>query len=357
MTALAPSSATAETVAAARLLLTQMGISAADLVTPDTRMPTFEEVIPQVRARLSEGTLRTYNTHFEHLLAHWAQRRLDEPTKADFEEMAARIQANTRVNRASRGGTSAVEHFISATRCIYRYAEDTGWIRPVDNPARRLTMPTRQPSHRYAIPSNQLSEIWTVAATTGNDPDLDALILRLHIETACRRGGALALRPHDLDPDQCLVYLREKDGTDRWQPVSPTLMRHLLEHSAERHSPRSEQLLRYRNGRPITSRRFDHIWKRIGQTLPWVATQGVSMHWLRHTTLTWAERTFSYAVAQKYAGHQSKNNGTTATYVKAHITEVAAAVAVLTGEAHPLVPAYGTPNRPHDEPATEGTLS
>ncbi|MGY1981881.1 hypothetical protein [Nocardia gipuzkoensis] len=69
-------------------------------------------------------------------------------------------------------------------------------------------MPTRQPSHRYAIPSNQLSEIWTVAATTGNDPDLDALILRLHIETACRRGGALALRPHDLDPDQCLVYLR-----------------------------------------------------------------------------------------------------------------------------------------------------
>ncbi|MGY2033639.1 site-specific integrase, partial [Nocardia gipuzkoensis] len=78
-------------------------------------------------------------------------------------------------------------------------------------------MPTRQPSHRYAIPSGQLAEIWTVAATIGNDndPDLDALILRLYIETACRRGGALALCPHDLDPDQCLVYLREKDGTDR----------------------------------------------------------------------------------------------------------------------------------------------
>lgn len=179
--------------------------------------------------------------------------------------MAAGIQANTRVNLASLDGTSAVGHFISATRCIYRYAVDTGWIRPVDNPARQLTMPTRQPSPRYAIPANQLSEIWTVAATTGNDADLDALILRLHIETACRRGGALALRPHDLDPDQCLIYLREKDGTDRWQPVSPTLMRHLLEHAAERHSPRSGQLLRYRNGRPITSRRFDHIWQRIGQ--------------------------------------------------------------------------------------------
>jgi hypothetical protein len=37
----------------------------------------------------------------------------------------------------------------------------------------------------------------------GDDPALDALILRLHIETACGRGGALALRPIDLDPDQC----------------------------------------------------------------------------------------------------------------------------------------------------------
>ena len=29
--------------------------------------------------------------------------------------------------------------------------------------------------------------------TTGDDPELDTL-LRLHTETACRRGGALALR-------------------------------------------------------------------------------------------------------------------------------------------------------------------
>ncbi|WP_297618758.1 hypothetical protein [Nocardia sp.] len=56
-------------------------------------------------------------------------------------------------------------------------------------------------------------------------------MLRLHIETACRRGGAPALRPHDLDEDQCLVLLREKGQTERWQPISPTLMRHLLAHA------------------------------------------------------------------------------------------------------------------------------
>ena len=48
---------------------------------------------------------------------------------------------------------------------------------------------------------------------------LDSLILRLHTETACRRGGALALRPADLDPDQCLILLHEKGETVRWQPV------------------------------------------------------------------------------------------------------------------------------------------
>ena len=40
--------------------------------------------------------------------------------------------------------------------------------------------------------------------------------------------------------------------------------------------------LRYADGRPITSRRYDHLWCRIGRHLPWVATQGISTHWIRH---------------------------------------------------------------------------
>jgi integrase/recombinase XerC len=70
----------------------------------------------------------------------------------------------------------------------------------------------------------------------GDDPKLDTLLLRLHTETACRRGGALALRPQDLDPEQCLILLREKGETIRWQPVSPTLMAALLGHAGEHHA-------------------------------------------------------------------------------------------------------------------------
>jgi integrase/recombinase XerC len=201
-----------------------------------------------------------------------------------------------------------------------------------------VAKPRRLPSTRRAVPDARLAEINHVAATTGNDPALDALLLRLHTETACRRGGALALRPADLDPDQCLIRLREKGETVRWQPVSPTLMAHLQQHAQHCHAPRNGQLLRYTDGRPVTSRRYDHLWVRLGKHLPWVATQQVSTHWLRHTTLTWVERNFGYATARAYAGHTDNGNaGTTATYVRASLPEVAAALTALTGEPHPLV--------------------
>ncbi len=126
----------------------------------------------------------------------------------------------------------------------------------------------------------------------------------------------------------------------RWQPVSPTLMTHLRQHAQHRHAPRDGQLLRYRAGQPITRRRYDYLWRRIGSHLPWVATQQVSTHWIRHTTLTWVERNFGYAVAHAYAGHTDPGGdpSATATYIRATLHEVAAALAALTGEPHPLAP-------------------
>jgi hypothetical protein len=63
----------------------------------------------------------------------------------------------------------------------------------------------------------------------------------------------------------------------------------LLGHAGERHAPADGQLLRYRNVRRITYRRYDHLWERLDQYLPWVRAQQISMHWIRHTTLTWVE--------------------------------------------------------------------
>jgi integrase len=104
--------------------------------------------------------------------------------------------------RGIGGGRSAAEHLIAALRCVYRHAENDGHIKAGENPALKVAKPRRLPSTRGAVPDTRLAEINQVASTTGNDPALDTLILRLHTETACRRGGALALQPSDLDPDQ-----------------------------------------------------------------------------------------------------------------------------------------------------------
>ncbi len=324
------------------MLLEKMGISAADLLRTSavpSEIPAFADYIPRVSDAVSSGTRRVYSSYWNRVLQAWGPRLITEVTALDISQLAEQVRVNAVERRNARGGRGAAEHLIAALRCMYNYAVADGILTEAENPAARVPKPRRLRSTRRALPESRLEELSQVAGSTGNDPALDTLLLRLHIETACRRGGALALMPEDLDPEQRLIRLHEKGGTVRWQPVSPTLMSHLLAHGESRGGFASGQcLLRYRNGKPITSRRYDHLWQRLGQHLPWIATQQITVHWLRHTTLTWVERNFGFAVAQAYAGHADHGRGgrAMATYVRAGLPEVATALAALTGEAHPL---------------------
>ena len=326
-------------VDAAMLVLERMGLTPADLLAaPPARppAPTFAEYIPVVSALVSDGCRRAYGSYWNRVVGQWGSRRIDEPTPSEIRQLVQHVRANVVPRRNSRGGRSTAEHLIAALRCMYKHAEEDGLIDPAGNPARKVDKPRRLPSTRRAVAGKRLAEINHTAASTGDDPELDTLLLRLHTETACRRGGALALRPQDLDPEQCLILLREKGETVRWQPVSPTLMAALLGHAAERHAPPDGQLLRYRNGRRITSRRYDHLWERLGRSLPWVRAQQISSHWLRNPLPTSCN--FGFAVAEAYAGHEDNGRGARAmaTYVRAGLPEVATALAALTGEPHPL---------------------
>ncbi len=172
-------------VEAALVLLERMGLSPADLVAPPRDravVPTFAEYVPMVSAAVSAGTRRAYGSYWNRIVDQWGERRLDEPTPSEIRQLMTWVKTYVVARRNARGGRSAQERLVAALRCVYRRAVEDG-------------------------------------------------------ETACRRGGALALRPQDLDPDQCLVLLREKGETVRWQPVSPTLMTRLVLHGQERHAP------------------------------------------------------------------------------------------------------------------------
>ena len=343
MTAVNPGASQQAVIEAALVLLERMGLSPADLaVVPQPRkpVPTFAEYVPVVSAAVSAGTRRAYGSYWNRVVEHWGDRRLDEPSPSEIRQLMAYVKCHVVARRNARGGRSAEEHLVAALRCLYQRAVDDGLIAEADNPARKVAKPRRLPSTRRAVPDTRLAQINETAAATGDDPELDTLLLRLHTETACRRGGALALRPDDLDPDQCLIRLREKGETVRWQPVSPPNGPPCRARPGPaRLAGRAAAAVCQRT--PDHYRRYDHLWIRIGRHLPWVRTQQISMHWIRRTTLTWVERNFGFAVAEAYAGHEdnrrgSRSMGAMATYVRAGLPEVATALAALTGEPHPL---------------------
>ncbi|TQM78149.1 site-specific recombinase XerD [Saccharothrix saharensis] len=335
--------ATTDELAMARLFLERMGISLEELSYTDPRptAPTIAEFVPTVSGAVPAGTRRTYTPYWHKLVHVWGAVRIDEINATDINWFIGHARTTAVVRRSSRGGHSAALHAYRALRCLYRYAIWNRVLDPRDDPTELVTKPKTVRSTRHAIDNGLLSDIVDVASTTGNDPALDAIIIRLHLETAARRAGGLGIRPRDLDPQRSLIRLREKGDITRWQPVSPTLMTNLLHLTQTRgHRDDDTPILRNRKGKPITARRYDHLWERIGEHIDTVRTLGITTHWLRHTTLTWVERNFGYAVARAYAGHaaSSTRTGVTTTYVRAGISEVAEALAALTGDPHPLAP-------------------
>jgi integrase len=278
-----------DVIAAARAQLAQLGVTVADLQRAERpRVPTVAEYLPAVVAAANVGSRRAYGTYWQRMAAAWADRPLDTIAASDVAAMQRRVTATAQSRRNSRGGRHAGELVIAAARAFYNRAIADGLLDVAVSPAHRVVKPRRLPCTRRALTPDELAEINLVARTSGNDAILDALLLRLHTETACRRGGALGLRLADLDVERGLVRLREKAGVMRWQPITLDLATALAEHAQLRGAVLStDALLRFRAGQALTSRRYDHLWNRIGHELPWVASHGISTHWLRHTTLTW----------------------------------------------------------------------
>lgn len=326
---------------ALQLIASRLGVNIADFtgkITAPATAPTFSEYIAKLRTALPRTTTRNYSSYWRIFEDAWGDRTLDEPTVTEATDLIQRHRSRAVVRVNSRGGRGAAANMVSALRCIYRHAELDGLISPADNPAQKIAKPRRLDSPRHALTRDQVIAIGEVASSTGNDTELDALIVRIHIEAACRRAGVLGLQVGDLDPDSCLLRLREKGETIRWQPISPFLMGKLLEHVSRRGGEETtSRVLRYRDGPPITTRRYHYLTARIRKHLPWAARLQVTPHWIRHTTLTYVERQFGEAVARAYAGHASSANASaTPIYTRAGIVEIAEALVALTGQAHPL---------------------
>ncbi|WP_433261640.1 tyrosine-type recombinase/integrase [Actinosynnema sp. CS-041913] len=328
-----------KTVQAARLLLAQLGVTPNDLMRIPVDLPTFAAYVPTVIAASGPGAVRTYGTYWTRIVETFGDRRLDEPAPSEIEALMRRLVATRTIRRNDCGGHSVAEHLVAAMRAVYNRAINDNLVPPNYNPADKVPKPRRRPTARRALGPAEVTALADAITGGGHDAPLDTLLFRLHLETACRRGGALALRENDIEPTTCLIRLREKNNTVRWQPASPTLVRSLLDHRRHRGNdkPTPEPLLRHRDGDPINRRRYDRLWQRVGRQLDWVTARNVSTHWLRHTTLTWVDRHYGPSIAHGYAGHtHPRGDDVTAVYTKPTIADLATALAAYTREPHPL---------------------
>jgi integrase len=183
-------------IATARQVLAQLGVTLADLATadpdPQALLPTVAEYLPRVRAAAGSGGRRTYGSYWQRMAAEWGERPLDTVRASDIEALQREAIATARPRRNGRDGRHAGEHVIAAARALFNRAIADGLTPAGASPAHRVSKPRRLPSPRRALLAEELEQINRVARTSGNDAILDALLLRLHTETACRRGGSAA---------------------------------------------------------------------------------------------------------------------------------------------------------------------
>ena len=286
--------------------------------TSGTLSVTFAEYIPVVSALVSDGCRRAYGSYWNRVTEQWGSRRIDEPTPSEIRQLVQHVRANVVPRRNSLGGRSAAEHLIAALRCMYKHAEEDGLIDVSASPAPGVAKPRRLPSTRRALTPHELEEINTrrrpPAMTSSSTPSCCACTPRPPAAAAARWPcGCVDLdrqRPRPPDRERRHRTVAAHHPRPRRTPLTtPT---------PGAPSAHRRPLLRYHNGQPISSRRYDHLWKRLGE--PALGRRTGHHHPLataHHPHL--GRRHFGYGVARAYAGHtdNGSDTGATATYVRA----------------------------------------
>jgi len=317
---------TPETEAALRAVAAEFAATREDLERIATTLmaspvPLLGDFADEAGRLLSGRTLDTYRHHIDRLVRELGDRRLDNISLLDLEHLAAGVRRDALTSHDARHGYGAQESFVNATRFVFACAVKAGHLR--ESPASGLSRPRRRRSPRRALSADELQMILDAVLATSRDPELDVLILAFARETACRREGILNLRIGDLQPAPSVI-LYEKFDEQREIPVSAPLLSALRCHAAQR-AETCQRVFHYLNGHCLTDRRFDTIFSRVGEHLPWARSLGVSLHWIRYSTLTDIRMTSGERVAAAYAGHGDGAAGVTGIYTRATFAELQAA--------------------------------
>jgi integrase len=339
---------------------TKSGVTVSDLLVK-VRKTYWDNELKRLRAKKKpDGTMklkdtstyRVFDTNWKRLETLFGEKDIAELKASDVVEVALLAEKECidywiRVNtsRAERGqplkeftGANRYNACLDAISVVFNKAIEQELI-SINRTHSILRKEVDTPK-RHGLTRIQVEELLEAALSGGNDPILDHLILWTQLETAARMGGILKLQMRDIDTQRQSITLVEKRSKKREQPVTKELMESLIRFAKSRGATQSTdavfRFLPNKNGvsSPLSSKRFETLWKRLGKALPWVSAKGVSGHYLRHTVLTWVDRTSGHSVARAYAGHSAGD--TTDSYTKVDFAEIVNAHSSITGKLHPL---------------------
>lgn len=336
------------------------GVTVSELLTP-IRKIHWDIELKRLRAKKKAdgsmnlkdtSTYRVYDTHWKRLEKLFGDKdiallKTNDVVKVALlaEEESVAYWEKINKSRKERGlplreftGANTYNACVDAISVIFKYAIDEELI--TANRTHSIKRKEVDPPKRHGLTLTQVTELLDTALSGGNDPQLDHLIMWTQIETGARMSGILKMQLGDIDTKKQTITLVEKRSKKRIQPVTQELMENLIRLAKMRGAKDlSDSVFRYLPSKegisnPLTAKRFETLWKRMAKTLPWVASQGVSSHFLRHTVITWVDRVAGHSVARAYAGHSASD--TTDFYTSAGFAEIVDAHSVITGTVHPF---------------------
>ncbi|SDY62121.1 Phage integrase family protein [Geodermatophilus africanus] len=223
-------------------------------------------------------------------------------------------------------GHGAEERFRLAVRKLFRRSEVRKWIH--EDPTDGLKRKQGGADFAHHLTVGQFAHWLAVACTTGDDPELDRLLLLLLRHTGLRQEALLNLTLDAIDTAACQLRASAKFGYTQPLPVNRQLLQEIVTLAQVRGSRAgSDPAFRYRNGRPLTGRRFDTLSKRLKARHAWAAPLSIGPHAIRRLTEDEVEARFGLAELTVWAGHSWKALPVSYRYVKkpgfARLREVA----------------------------------
>ena len=251
-------------------------------------------------------------------------------------------------------GHNAGETAVGAARSLFNDAlKHCGGV----NSALQVPKPSRDSKERRPLKHFELVEVHHYTATSGNDPELDTLIIDLGIATGVRSEGVSLLTMSSLHLETQMIDIFDKGKKRTPMPVSRDLLERLFAHARERGGPACDptslhyipdsKVLYTRRANttaPVTGRRIDGIIGRWQKELSWARDEQLVFHHLRHTVGAHLEMNYGPQFKRRYLRHKEKT--VTDGYGKCSMDSFARAMSELLGFEHPLV--HGIEQREQD---------